>query len=70
MFINKQSKTIIDALKTFPINLLIKKIEMTLTESLLNYRQRKYVLRTLKLLSSNSTNQLLSLTLKYSNKNV
>ena len=43
---------------------------MTLTESLLNYRQRKYVLRTLKLFSSNLVNQLLSLTFKYDDKNV
>ena len=70
MFINKQSRTITDALKTSLINLLIKEIEMTSIESLLNYRQRKYVLRTLKLSSSNSANQLLSLTLKYDNGNV
>ena len=56
MFINKQSRTIIDALKTSLINLLIKKAEMTPTESLLNYRQRKYALRTLKLSSSNPAN--------------
>ena len=43
---------------------------MTLVRSLLNYRQRKYVLRTLKLFSSSSTNQLLLLTLKYDDRNV
>ena len=70
MFINKQSRTIIDTLKTSSIDLLIKKTEMTSTESLLNYRQRKYVLRTLKLFSSNSVNQLLLLTFKYGDGNV
>ena len=56
MLINKQSKTITDALKTSLIDLLIKKVEMISIESLLDYRQRKYVLRTLKLLSSNPAN--------------
>ena len=56
MFINKQSRTITDVLKTSLINLLIKKVEMTLTGPLLDYEQRKYVLRTLKLFSSHLTN--------------
>ena len=56
MFINKQSRTITDALKTSPIDLLIKETEMTLIKPLLDYRQRKYVLRTLKLSSNNSAN--------------
>ena len=43
---------------------------MTPTGSLLNHRQRKYVLRTLKLLSNNPANQLLLLTFKYDDGNV
>ena len=69
MFINKQSKTITDALQTSLIDALIKEAELTSAESLLDHRQRKCVLRTLKLLSSNLTNQLLPLTFKYSNGN-
>ena len=56
MLINKQSRTITDALKTSPIDLLIKKTEMTPAGPLLDHRQRKYALRTLKLLSSNPAN--------------
>ena len=56
MFINKQSRTITDVLKTSSIDLLIKKTEMTPTGPLLNHRQRKYTLRTLKLSSNNPTN--------------
>ena len=43
---------------------------MTPAGPLLDYRQRKYVLRTLKLPSNNPANQLLSLTLKYGDGNV
>ena len=43
---------------------------MTSTGPLLDYRRRKYVLRTLKLFSNNLTNQLLLLILKYDNGNV
>ena len=57
-------------MKAFPIDSLIKKTEMTLTGPLLDYRQRKYVLRTLKLFFSNSVNQLLLLTFKYDDGNI
>ena len=70
MFINKQSRVITDALKTSSIILLIKEVEMTPVGPLLNHRQRKYVLRALKLSSSNPGNQLLLLTLQYNNGNV
>ena len=56
-------------MKTSLIDLLIKKIEITLTGSLLNYKQRKYVFRILKLFSSNLANQLLLLTFKYDDEN-
>jgi hypothetical protein len=42
---------------------------MTPAEPLLNYRQRKYALRALKLPSINPSNQLLPLTLKYGDGN-
>ena len=69
MLINKQSRTITGILKTSPIDLLIKEAEMTPTGPLLDHRQRKYALRTLKLPSNNPANQLLSLTLKYDDGN-
>jgi hypothetical protein len=42
---------------------------MTPAEPLLNYRQRKFALRALKLPSTNPANQLLPLTLKYRDEN-
>ena len=43
---------------------------MTPAGPLLNYRQRKYVLRTLKLSLNSPANQLLSQTLKFGDGNV
>jgi hypothetical protein len=63
--INKQSRAIIGALTTSPINLLIKKAEMTPAEPLLDHKQRKFTLRALKLSINNPANQLLPLTLRY-----
>jgi hypothetical protein len=42
---------------------------MTPAEPLLNYRQRKYTLRALKLPLTNLVNELLLLTLKYRDEN-
>ena len=46
----------------------MKEAEITSAEPLLDYRQRKYALRALKLSLNNLVNQLLSLTLKYEDK--
>jgi hypothetical protein len=63
--INKQSRAITGALTTSPIDLLIKKAEMTPTEPLLDHKQRKFTLRALKLPVNNPANQLLPPTLRY-----
>jgi hypothetical protein len=63
--INKESRAIPGALTTSPIDLLIKKAEMTPAEPLLDHKQRKFTLKALKLPVNNPVNQLLPPTLRY-----
>ena len=67
--INRQSRVILGALPTSPIDLLIKEAEMTPAEPLLDHRQRKYALRALKLPLNNPANSILSSTLRYEDGN-
>ena len=67
--INRQSRAILAALPMSPIDLLIKKAEMTPAEPLLSHRQRKYALRALKLPLNNLANSILPPTLRYGDGN-
>ena len=63
--INKQARAITGALPTTSIDLLIKEAGLTPAEPLLDYRERKYALRGLKLPAIAPANQLLPPTLRY-----
>jgi hypothetical protein len=63
--VNRQAKTITEALKSTPIKSLLKKVNMTSVIPLLDNKQRRYAARALKLPGNHSINNLLPLTLRY-----
>ena len=63
--INRQAKFITSALKTTPIEPLIKEAVLTSAVSLLEDRQRRYALRALKLPIEHPINDLLPPTIRY-----
>jgi hypothetical protein len=63
--VNRQTRTITRALKSTPIEPLLKKTNMTPVIPLLNNKQRRYAERALKLPGNHSVNNLLPPTLRY-----
>ena len=63
--INRQARSITGALKTTPIESLVKEAALTPAVSLLENRQRRYVLKTLKLLIEHPINDLLPSIIQY-----
>jgi hypothetical protein len=63
--INRQARTITGALKSTPIEPLLKEVNMTPVIPLLDNKQRRYAVRALKLSENHSINNLLLLTLRY-----
>jgi hypothetical protein len=63
--INRQTRTITEALKSTPIKSLLKKVNMTPAIPLLDNKQRRYAERALKLPRNHFINNLLPLTLRY-----
>jgi hypothetical protein len=63
--VNRQAKTITEALKSTPIKPLLKKANIISVIPLLNNKQRRYAARALKLPGNHSVNNLLPSTLRY-----
>jgi hypothetical protein len=63
--VNRQARTITEALKSTLIEPLLKEVNITPVIPLLDNRQRRYAERALKLPGNHSVNNLLPLTLRY-----
>jgi hypothetical protein len=63
--VNRQAKTITEALKSTSIGPLLKKANITPVIPLLDNKQRRYAARALKLPRNHSVNNLLPPTLRY-----